>query len=119
MITIIIGHATFCIVIAYNNVIARLRRSSPNLLQASADLGAHGMQTFRLVTLPLVANTGDFNRIHRQIAANRSTPCVYIGSSLDSMEPLLCYGVYRDLYITVNDHPTIRLNLEIDGINNS
>lgn len=71
------------------------------------------------VTLPLVANRGDFNRIHRQIAANRSTPCVYIGSSLDSMEPLLCYGVYRDLYITVNDHPTIRLNLEIDGINNS
>jgi len=71
------------------------------------------------VTLPLVANTGDFNRIHRQLAANRSTPCVYAGSSLDTMEPLVCYGVYRDLYITVTDHPTIRLNLEIDGINNS
>ncbi|MEI2706524.1 MAG: ABC transporter permease [Ilumatobacteraceae bacterium] len=52
--SLVIAHATFCIVIAYNNVIARLRRSSPNLLQASADLGAHGMQTFRLVTLPLV-----------------------------------------------------------------
>ncbi len=52
--SLVIAHATFCIVVAYNNVVARLRRSSPNLLQASADLGAHGMQTFRLVTFPLV-----------------------------------------------------------------
>lgn len=71
------------------------------------------------VTLPLVANSSDLNRIHRQLAAVRSTPCVYIGSSLDSMEPLVCYGVYRDLYITVPNHPTIALNLEIDGMNNS
>ena len=52
--TIVIGHATFCIVLAYNNVVARLRRSSPNLLEASADLGAHGSQTFRFVTFPLM-----------------------------------------------------------------
>lgn len=52
--SLVIAHATFCIVIAYNNVIARLRRSSPNLLDASADLGAHGTQTFRYVTFPLV-----------------------------------------------------------------
>ena len=71
------------------------------------------------ITLPLIANVGDFNRIHRQLAANRSTPCIYIGSSLDAMEPLVCYGVYRDLYITVPNHPTISLNLEIDGMNNS
>ena len=51
---LIIAHATFCVVIAYNNVIARLRRSSPNLLEASADLGARPSQTFRLVTFPLV-----------------------------------------------------------------
>lgn len=71
------------------------------------------------VTLPLVANTSDFSRIHRQLAAVRSTPCIYIGSSLDDMDPLVCYGVYRDLYITVPNHPTIALNLEIDGMNNS
>jgi putative spermidine/putrescine transport system permease protein len=52
--SLVIAHATFCIVIAYNNVIARLRRASPNLLEASADLGAHGTQTFRYITFPLV-----------------------------------------------------------------
>ena len=52
--SIVIAHATFCVVIAYNNVVARLRRSSPNLLEASADLGAHGLRTFWSVTLPLV-----------------------------------------------------------------
>jgi len=51
--SLVIAHATFCIVIAYNNVVARLRRSSPNLLEASADLGAAGFQTFRYVTFPL------------------------------------------------------------------
>lgn len=52
--SLVIAHATFCVVVAYNNVIARLRRASPNLLEASADLGAHGSQTFRLVTFPLI-----------------------------------------------------------------
>ena len=50
--TVIVGHATFCIVVVYNNVIARLRRVSGNLEEASADLGAHTSQTFRFVTLP-------------------------------------------------------------------
>jgi putative spermidine/putrescine transport system permease protein len=50
--TVIIGHATFCIVIVYNNVQARLRRMSASLEEASADLGATGWQTFRLVTFP-------------------------------------------------------------------
>ena len=52
--SLVIAHATFCVVLAYNNVVARLRRMSPNLLEASADLGAHGIQTFRHVTFPLV-----------------------------------------------------------------
>jgi putative spermidine/putrescine transport system permease protein len=52
--TIVVAHATFCIVVVYNNVVARLRRMSPNLEEASADLGADGFQTFRYVTLPLV-----------------------------------------------------------------
>ncbi|MDT4911340.1 MAG: putative spermidine/putrescine transport system permease protein [Pseudonocardiales bacterium] len=50
--TIIIGHATFCVVIVFNNVQARLRRTGASLEQASADLGATGWQTFRFVTFP-------------------------------------------------------------------
>jgi putative spermidine/putrescine transport system permease protein len=53
--TIVIGHATFCIVTVYNNVIARLRRTSGSLIEASMDLGANGFQTFRHVILPNVA----------------------------------------------------------------
>jgi putative spermidine/putrescine transport system permease protein len=50
--TIIVGHATFCIVVVFNNVIARLRRTSASFVEASMDLGADGWQTFRYVTLP-------------------------------------------------------------------
>jgi putative spermidine/putrescine transport system permease protein len=50
--TVIVGHATFCIVVVYNNVVARLRRVGGSLEEASADLGAGIWQTFRLVTLP-------------------------------------------------------------------
>jgi putative spermidine/putrescine transport system permease protein len=50
--TIIVGHATFCVVVVYNNVIARLRRSQGSLVEASMDLGADGWQTFRRITLP-------------------------------------------------------------------
>ena len=48
----IVGHATFCIVVIYNNTVARLRRLSTSFEEASADLGADTWQTFRLVTLP-------------------------------------------------------------------
>jgi putative spermidine/putrescine transport system permease protein len=54
MLTLIIAHATFCIVVLYNNSLARLRRMSPNLEEASADLGAHSFQTYRHVTFPLM-----------------------------------------------------------------
>lgn len=50
--TIVLGHATFCIVIVYNNAIARMRRLSGGILEASADLGANSFQTFRHVLLP-------------------------------------------------------------------
>jgi putative spermidine/putrescine transport system permease protein len=52
--TIAIGHATFCIVVVYNNVLARLRRTSRNMEEASADLGANPLQTFRYVTFPSI-----------------------------------------------------------------
>ncbi|HSE95920.1 MAG TPA: ABC transporter permease, partial [Methylomirabilota bacterium] len=50
--TIVLGHATFCIVVVYNNVLARFRRTSGALIEASMDLGANGFQTFRHVILP-------------------------------------------------------------------
>jgi putative spermidine/putrescine transport system permease protein len=53
--TIVIGHATFCMVIVFNNVIARLRQSQTSLLEASMDLGASGWQTLRFVTLPVIS----------------------------------------------------------------
>src|SRR6516164_8623336 len=53
--TIVIGHTTFCIVVVFNNVIARLRRLPGSLAEASMDLGARGWQTLRFVTLPMAA----------------------------------------------------------------
>jgi putative spermidine/putrescine transport system permease protein len=53
--TIVIGHATFCVVVVYNNVVARLRRTSASLVEASQDLGADGWQTFRFVLWPVLS----------------------------------------------------------------
>ena len=52
LLTIVVGHATFCIVVVFNNVVARLRRTSRSFEEASADLGATGLQTFRYVVFP-------------------------------------------------------------------
>jgi putative spermidine/putrescine transport system permease protein len=52
ILTVIVGHATFCIVLVYNNAIARLRRTARSYEEASADLGGHVFQTFRFVTFP-------------------------------------------------------------------
>jgi putative spermidine/putrescine transport system permease protein len=53
--TIILGHATFCVVVVYNNAVARFRRTSGSMMEASMDLGANGFQTFRYVVLPNIA----------------------------------------------------------------
>ena len=53
--TIVLGHATFCVVVVYNNAVARFRRTSASLIEASMDLGADGFQTFRHVILPNLA----------------------------------------------------------------
>jgi putative spermidine/putrescine transport system permease protein len=53
--TIVVGHATFCVVIVYNNLLARLRRVPGSLTEASMDLGANGWQTLRFVTFPAVS----------------------------------------------------------------
>jgi putative spermidine/putrescine transport system permease protein len=55
LLTIVIGHATFCVVVVYNNVVARLRRVPGSLTEASMDLGADGFQTFRYVTFPTIS----------------------------------------------------------------
>ncbi|PLL74123.1 spermidine/putrescine ABC transporter permease, partial [Klebsiella pneumoniae] len=52
LLTIVVGHATFCVVVVFNNVIARFRRTSWSMVEASMDLGATGWQTFRYVVLP-------------------------------------------------------------------
>jgi putative spermidine/putrescine transport system permease protein len=52
--TVVLGHTTFCIVVVFNNVSARLRRTGVSLEEASADLGARAWQTFRYVTFPAV-----------------------------------------------------------------
>jgi len=53
--TIAVGHATFCVVVVYNNVLARLRRVPGSLTEASMDLGADGWQTFRYITFPTMS----------------------------------------------------------------
>src|SRR6202043_881974 len=53
--TIVIGHTTFCIVVVYNNVLARLRRTQGSLIEAAMDLGANSVQVFRDITLPLIS----------------------------------------------------------------
>ncbi len=53
--TIVVGHTTFCIVVVYNNVLARLRRTQGSLVEAAMDLGANGWRAFRDVTLPLIS----------------------------------------------------------------
>ena len=55
LLTIVIGHATFCVVVVYNNVLARLRRVPGSLAEASMDLGANAFQTFRYVTFPTIS----------------------------------------------------------------
>jgi len=55
--TVIVGHATFCVVVIYNNVIARLRRTARSAQEASMDLGADTWQTFRSITLPAIGTS--------------------------------------------------------------
>jgi putative spermidine/putrescine transport system permease protein len=54
LLTVIVGHATFCVVVIFNNVIARLRRTSTTIQEASMDLGADTWQTFRYITFPTI-----------------------------------------------------------------
>ena len=73
--TVIIGHATFCIVVVFNNVLARLRRTGASLEEASTDLGADVFQTFRLRHVPALRSAPARRRAARvrALASTRSS----------------------------------------------
>jgi putative spermidine/putrescine transport system permease protein len=93
--TIVIGHATFCIVIVYNNLLARLRRTPGSLLEASADLGADGWQTFRYVTLPTVATALVAGGLLAFALSFDEVVVTYFTAGAQNTLPLLILGYIR------------------------
>lgn len=93
--TIVIGHATFCVVIVYNNVVARLRRSSGSLLEASSDLGADGWQTFRFVTLPVVSTALVAGGLLAFALSFDEVVVTYFTAGAQNTLPLLIFGFIR------------------------
>jgi putative spermidine/putrescine transport system permease protein len=93
--TIVVGHATFCIVIVYNNVLARLRRSSPSLLEASADLGADGWQTFRFVVWPVLSTALVAGGLLAFALSFDEVVVTYFTAGAQNTLPLLIFGYIR------------------------
>jgi putative spermidine/putrescine transport system permease protein len=93
--TIVIGHATFCMVIVYNNVLARLRRSSPSLLEASADLGADGWQTFRFVVWPVLSTALVAGGLLAFALSFDEVVVTYFTAGAQNTLPLLIFGYIR------------------------
>jgi putative spermidine/putrescine transport system permease protein len=94
--TIVIGHATFCVVIVYNNLIARLRRTSPSLVEASMDLGASGWQTFRFVTLPVIASALVSGALLAFALSFDEVVVTYFTAGAQNTLPLLIFGYIRE-----------------------
>jgi putative spermidine/putrescine transport system permease protein len=93
--TIVIGHATFCIVIVYNNVLARLRRSSPSLIEASQDLGADGLQTFRFVIWPVLSTALVAGGLLAFALSFDEVVVTYFTAGAQNTLPLLIFGYIR------------------------
>jgi putative spermidine/putrescine transport system permease protein len=93
--TIVIGHATFCVVIVYNNALARLRRSSPSLLEASADLGADGWQTFRFVVWPILSTALVAGGLLAFALSFDEVVVTYFTAGAQNTLPLLILGYIR------------------------
>jgi len=93
--TIVIGHATFCIVIVYNNVLARLRRSSPSLIEASQDLGADGVQTFRFVIWPVLSTALVAGGLLAFALSFDEVVVTYFTAGAQNTLPLLIFGYIR------------------------
>jgi putative spermidine/putrescine transport system permease protein len=93
--TIVIGHTTFCIVIIYNNLLARLRRTPGSLIEASMDLGADGWQTFRYVTLPMVATALVAGGLLAFALSFDEVVVTYFTAGAQNTLPLLIFGYIR------------------------
>ncbi len=130
--TVIVGHATFCIVVVYNNSVARLRRLSGSFEEASADLGANTWQTFRHVTFPgmksaliaggLLAFALSFDEIivtNFTIGAGEETLPIWIYSNLFRPHELPIVNAVAVLVILISIIPVYlahRLTREEDGV---
>jgi putative spermidine/putrescine transport system permease protein len=93
--TIVIGHATFCVVIVYNNVLARLRRTQSSLLEASMDLGADGWQTFRFVTWPVLSTALVAGGLLAFALSFDEVVVTYFTAGAQNTLPLLILGYIR------------------------
>jgi putative spermidine/putrescine transport system permease protein len=93
--TIVIGHATFCVVVVYNNVLARLRRTSGSFFEASADLGANGFQTFWYVTLPVVRTALVAGALLAFALSWDEIVVTYFTAGAQNTLPLLLFGFIR------------------------
>jgi len=93
--TIVIGHATFCVVIVYNNVLARLRRTSGSFFEASADLGATGLQTFGYVTLPVIRTALVAGGLLAFALSWDEIVVTYFTAGAQNTLPLLLFGFIR------------------------
>ena len=129
--TVVVAHATFCIVIVYNNVAARLRRVSGSFEEASADLGAHTWQTFRYVTFPsmrtalvaggLLAFALSFDEIivtTFTLGAGDQTLPIWIFTNLFRPNELPIVNVVAVLVVLISIVPVYlahRLTLEVGG----
>jgi putative spermidine/putrescine transport system permease protein len=130
--TVIVGHATFCIVVVYNNVVARLRRLSTSFEEASADLGAGPFQTFRHVTLPnmrtalaaggLLAFALSFDEIivtNFTIGVGQQTLPIWIFSNLFRSQTLPIVNVVAVVVVLLSIIPVYlahRLTREEEGV---
>ncbi|MGZ4382084.1 MAG: ABC transporter permease [Gaiellaceae bacterium] len=94
--TIVIGHATFCVIIVFNNLLARLRRTSGSFFEASADLGADGWQTFRYVTFPVVRTALVAGGLLAFALSFDEVVVTYFTAGAQNTLPLLIYGYIRE-----------------------
>jgi putative spermidine/putrescine transport system permease protein len=94
--TVVIGHATFCMVIVFNNVTARLRRTSPSLIEASQDLGADGWQTFRYVTWPTIATAVVAGALLAFALSFDEVVVTFFTAGANNTLPLIIFGYIRN-----------------------
>jgi putative spermidine/putrescine transport system permease protein len=94
--TIVVGHATFCMVIVFNNVVARLRRTSPSLVEASQDLGADGWQTFRYVTWPTISTALVAGGLLAFALSFDEVIVTYFTAGSNNTLPLIIFGYIRE-----------------------